>query len=109
MAESYSVKARLSATDSGFSSTLKSALGSVNSLAGRIKSGFAFGILAGAGQQAFRSLTSGVSGLISEVDSSNAAWKTFTGNMEMLGQGKKEINSTKKELQKFAQQTVYRS
>lgn len=107
MAESYSVKATLSATDKGFSSTLKNAIGATESLASKIKGGFAFGVLAGVGQQAFSMLTSGVSGLISEIDSSNAAWKTFSGNMAMLGKGAKEIGGVKKELQDFAQQTVY--
>ena len=109
MAESYSVKARLSATDSGFISTLKNALGATDSLASKLKSGFSFGILTGMGQKAFSSLTSGVSGLISEINSSNAAWKTFEGNMSILGKGTKEIDGVKKELQSFAEQTIYSS
>ena len=109
MAESFSVRAILSAQDRGFSSTLKSALKSTESLGSKIKSGFAFGILTGAGQQAFSSLTNGVRGLITEIDTSNAAWKTFTGNMQMLGKGNKEIAKTKKELQQFAEQTIYSS
>lgn len=109
MAESFSVRAILSAQDRGFSSTLKSALKSTDSLGSKIKSGFAFGILTGAGQQAFSSLTNGVRGLITEIDTSNAAWKTFTGNMQMLGKGNKEIAKTKKELQQFAEQTIYSS
>ena len=107
MAESYSVKATLSAQDKGFSSTLKNAISQTESLGSKIKSGFNFGILTGMGQKAFSAITSGVSGIISEVDSSNAAWKTFAGNMEIIGAGKDEINSVKKELQEFAQQTVY--
>lgn len=109
MAESYSVRAILSATDSGFTSTLKSALGTTESLGSKIKSGFAFGVLTGAGQKAFSMLTSGCSNLISEIDSSNASWKTFTGNMQMLGKSSSEIDSVKKELQSFAEQTVYSS
>lgn len=109
MAESFSVRAILSAQDRGFSSTLKSALKSTDSLGSKIKSGFAFGILTGAGQQAFSSLTNGVRGLITEIDTSNAAWKTFTGNMQMLSKGNKEIAKTKKELQQFAEQTIYSS
>lgn len=109
MAESYSVKAWLSATDSGFISTLKNALGATDSLASKLKSGFSFGILTGMGQKAFSSLTSGVSGLISEINSSNAAWKTFEGNMSILGKGTKEIDGVKKELQSFAEQTIYSS
>ena len=109
MAESFSVRAILSAQDRGFSSTLKSALKSTDSLGSKIKSGFAFGILTGAGQQAFSCLTNGVRDLISEIDTSNAAWKTFTGNMKMLGKSDKEIAGVKKELQSFAEQTIYSS
>lgn len=109
MAESYSVRARLSAQDSGFTSTMKSALGSIKNLGSQVKSGIAFGILTGAGQAAFNTLTNGVRGLISEIDSSNASWKTFTKNMQMLGKSDKEIASVKSELQDFAQKTIYSS
>ena len=44
----YSVRARLSATDNGFTSTLKNALGATESLSSKIKNGFAFGLLTGA-------------------------------------------------------------
>lgn len=109
MAESYSVRARLSAQDSGFTSTIKSALGSIKNLGSQVKSGIAFGLLTGAGQAAFNTLTNGVKGLISEIDSSNASWKTFTKNMQMLGKSDKEIASVKSELQDFAQKTIYSS
>lgn len=109
MAESYSVRARLSAQDSGFSSTMNRARTAVQSLGSQIKSGFAFGLLQGAGQAAFHAITRSVTGLISEVNSSNASWKTFTKNMQMLGKSDKEIASVKKELQDFAQKTIYSS
>lgn len=109
MAESYSVKAILSAQDNGFSSTLKNALNTTESLASKIKSGFAFGVLQGVGQQAFSAITNSARDLISEIGSSNAAWKTFTANMEMLGKSESEIKGVKKELQEFAEQTVYSS
>lgn len=109
MAETYSVKARLSATDNGFTSTLKNAINATDSLASKIKNGFAFGVLTGAGQQAFSMLTNGARNLVSEIDSSNAAWKTFTKNMDILGKKEDEINSVKKELQKFAETTIYSS
>lgn len=109
MAESYSVKAILSATDNGFSSTLKNALNTTESLADKIKSGFAFGVLQGVGQQAFSAITNSARDLISEIGASNAAWKTFTANMEMLGKSESEIKGVKKELQEFAEQTVYSS
>lgn len=107
MAESYSVKATLSAVDRGFSSTLKSAYGSVESLGSKIKSGLSFGVFAGIGQKAFSAVTDGARELIGELNSSNAAWKTFTGNMQIMGKGEKEINSVKSELQSFAEQTIY--
>ena len=105
---SASVTAYLSAKDN-MSSTLNRARNSVRALGSEIKSGFAFGVLTGMGQQAFSALANGAKGLINEIDSANAAWKTFTGNMQMLGKGEKEIAGVKKELQEFAQQTVYSS
>ena len=107
MAESYSVKAVLSAVDRGFISTLKGAEKTTESLASKIKSGFAFGVLTGMGQQAFSALTSSVRGLMSEMNSANASWKTFEGNLSMIGKNSGEIKSIKKELQSFAEQTVY--
>lgn len=107
MAESYSVKARLSAVDSGFLSTLNKASSSVDSFASKVKSGIGFGVLTGIGQQAFSTLTSGVRDLMGDISSSNAAWKTFSGNMQIFGKSEGEINSVKKELQSFAEQTIY--
>lgn len=105
----FSVRAILSAQDRGFSSTLKSALGTTETLGQKIKSGFAFGLLTGAGQAAFGALTNGARNLVSEIDASNAAWKTFEGNMKMVGKSSKEIKKTKKELQAFAESSVYSS
>lgn len=107
MAESYSVKAILSAQDRGFTSTIRSALGSVESLGSKIKSGFAFGLLQGAGQAAFNSITSGIRDMASEMNSASATWQTFEGNMAMLGMSAKSIASVKTELQAFAQETIY--
>ena len=109
MAESFSVKAMLSAQDKGFTSTLRGAMKATESFGSKLKSGFNFGFIAGAGQKAFSLISNGASDLVSEINSSNAAWKTFTGNMKMIGKGEKEINSVKGELQKFAQETVYSS
>lgn len=106
MAESYSVRAILSAQDRGFTSTLKSALGATNSLQRKV-SGFAFGMLTGAGQQAFAMLTNGVSEFVGEFGEASAAWKTFEGNMKILGKTEKEINSVKKTLQDYATETIY--
>lgn len=109
MAESYSVKAILSAKDSGFTSTMKSAGSALDNLKSQITGGLGFGLLTGAGQAAFSAITSGVKNVVSEINSSNAAWKTFEGNMSILGKSSSEIDSVKKELQSFAEQTVYSS
>lgn len=107
MAESFSVKAILSAQDKGFSSAMKAASQSVSNLKSTITGGLGFGVLAGIGQSAFNTISNGVSGLVSELNSSSAAWKTFQGNMEMNGHTADEIASIKSELQDFATQTIY--
>lgn len=103
MAESYSVKAILSATDRGFTSTLKNALSSVTGLAKSVGSG----MLMGAGMAAFNALTNGAREMVSEINDSNVAWKTFEANMGILGKSASEISAVKSELQDFAHQTVY--
>ena len=105
--DSYTVKAILSAVDKGFTSTMKQAERTCQSLSDRVKSGLGFGVLTGIGSQAFSSLTNGVSGLVSEMNSSNVAWKVFEGNMGMLGKGAGEIQNIKTELQDFAQASIY--
>lgn len=109
MAESYEVKAILSAYDKGFTAAMKNAEKSTQSLGSKIKSGLGFGALMAVGAKAFSTISNAAGGLVEEISASNAAWKTFEGNMGMLGKSKKEINSTKKELQKFAEQTIYSS
>ena len=103
----FSVKAVLSAVDKNFSSTMKSALGYTNDLKNTLISGMGFGALMSVGQSAVSAISNGVSDLITEIDSSNKSWKTFTSNMEMLGKSADEIQSTKQELQDFATQTIY--
>lgn len=107
MAESYSLKAILSATDKGFSSTLKNAARSVGNIESKI-SGISFGFLSGVGMAAFNSLTSGAGELIGEINNSSKAWQTFEGNMAQFGK-KNDIPKVKKELQDFAETTVYSS
>lgn len=109
MAESRSVRAVLSAVDKGFTSTIRSAQSAVQSLGERIKSGFAFGVITRAGEEAFDALATGARDLIGDLNSSANAWATFEGNLSMLGKSADEIAAAKKELQKFAQDTVYNS
>ena len=107
MADSFSVKAILSAQDRNFSSTFEKAASAAAGIESKIKSGLGFGVLAGIGSQAFSAITSGISGMVSELSASSAAWKTFEGNMSMLGKSADEIAGVKKELSDFATQTIY--
>ena len=109
MAESFSVKAILSAADKGFKSTMKAASGYVDNLKSTLTSGIGFGVMMAAGQKAFEVVSNSVTGLIGDMNDASAAWKTFEGNMEMNGKTKKEIKSIKKELQDFAEATIYSS
>lgn len=109
MAESYSVKAILSAYDKGFTAAMKNATSVTDSLGSKLKSGLSFGIFAGIGQRAFDTVANGARSLITEIDSSNAAWKTFGSNMSMIGKSSGDIKKIKGELQSFAQDTIYSS
>lgn len=103
-----SVRAILSAVDRGFSSTMKQAMGIAGKLDKKTSS-FMTGILQGAGQQAFYMLSNGCRELVSEIDASNVAWKTFEGNMKILGKNDKQINKVRASMQKYAEQTIYSS
>ena len=103
-----SVRAILSAVDKGFSSTMKQAMGIAGKLDKKTSS-FMTGILQGAGQQAFYMLSNGCRELVAEIDASNIAWKTFEGNMKILGKSDKQISKVKSSMQKYAEQTIYSS
>lgn len=107
MASNFSISAILSAKDNGFSSTLKSAMKTTDSLSSKLTSGFNFGILTGAGQQFFSTLTNGARDLLGEMSSASAAWQTFEDNMKTLKVPEKDIAAAKKEMQSFATQTIY--
>lgn len=109
MAESFSVKALLSAQDKNMSSTFKKVLGTTDSLGSRLKSGIGFGALMSIGGGAVRFLGNEMRNLMSEVNETNSAWKSFSNNMAMSGMSQKQIRATKKDLQAFAVKTVYSS
>ena len=52
-------------------------------------------------------ISDGIRSMYGELDESSRAWQTFNGNMKMIGQGPKQIATTRGDLQKFAQQTIY--
>lgn len=109
MAESFSVKALLSAQDKNMSSTFKKVLGTTDSLGSKLKSGIGFGALMSIGGGAMRFLGREVRNLVTEINETNSAWKSFSNNMAMSGMGQKQIRATKRDLQAFAVKTVYSS
>lgn len=109
MAESYSVEAILSARDAGFTAGMKAAQKSTESLGSILKKGIGFGAFAAAGGKAVSAVTSNLSGLVAGMNESSATWKTFTGNMTIAGKSTKQITKVRKNLQKFAEQTIYSS
>ena len=109
MAETYSVVAKLSAVDNGFSNKMSSALKSTTGLGSLVKTGLGFGALALIGSSALRTIGGQVSALNAEIKETNLAWKNFSANMKMSGMSSKQIKATKKDLQDFAVKTIYTS
>ena len=72
----------------------------------QIIAGSAFGNMI---SKAASSATNGVRAFVGELNESTVAWSTFEGNMRQIGKSPAEINSAKKSLQKFAQDTIYSS
>ena len=98
MPEKFSVQAVLSARDKDFTVGMKGASAALQNLKSSITGGLGFGILTGVGMKAFDAISSGVTGLIGDLNESSAAWKTFKGNMEMNGKTEQQIASIKGEL-----------
>ncbi|WP_369351231.1 tape measure protein [Streptococcus hillyeri] len=121
MSDSYSVEAILSAVDKSFGSTLKSASKAIEGLEKQSK---LFDTVGGRASSTFKSMlganlvgsaissmasvaSTGLSGLVGELNGSTKAWKTFDGNLSQLGWGKKEIAEAKADMQDYATQTIY--
>lgn len=116
MADSYSIEAVLTARDAGFKAGLEAATRSTQmlgkqteSLGSKIKNSLIFGATLRAGAKIFDTMTSSARGLMTELESSSATWKTFSGNMKIMGKSSKQIANTRKELQRFAEKSIYSS
>lgn len=48
-----------------------------------------------------------ITGLIDDLNEASASWQTFDANMQNLNMPDKQIAATRKELQEYAQQTIY--
>lgn len=110
--ESFSVKAVLSAEDH-MTKSIRGALGQLDGLGSKIRSGIGFGFLMSIGQTAFNTIAGAARGLFSDMNASQKTWKTFEGNMQMLNASSEDINynidALKGNFQKFAQETIYSS
>ena len=109
MAESYSVEAILSARDAGFTTGMKAARKSTESLGSVLKKGLGFGAFAAIGSKATAVIGNSISDLIGGMNEASATWKTFSGNMTISGKTTKQTTKVRKDLQKFAEQTIYSS
>ncbi|WP_052039188.1 tape measure protein [Latilactobacillus sakei] len=56
---------------------------------------------------AFSFVTSGLGEIVKGLNESSATWQTFEGNMKGFGKSSAEIAKVKKELQSYAQATIY--
>ncbi|MDD3338429.1 MAG: tape measure protein [Lachnospiraceae bacterium] len=110
MAESFSVKAILSAADSGFSSVMKSASSSADSLKSTLTSGLGFGVLMGVGQKAFSVITSGIGDLTKETIGTSDSMQKLQQAMRFSGSSEKEIQriaGATGSLKTYADKTVF--
>ena len=83
---------------------LSSASAGVSASIGKIATAFGvFKLISGT----ISALSSGFSSLVGEMNESSVAWQVFESNLSMLGTSSGEIDTTRKSLEKFAQQTIY--
>lgn len=54
-------------------------------------------------------ITGELRSMIGELNESSTAWQTFNGNMAMLGMSKNQIAAARKDMQQYAQDTIYSS
>jgi hypothetical protein len=104
--KTFNVRAILSAQDNGLSSALKNAQKQAESLGKSSKGlGSMFKSVLGANlvsagiTKGIGAITSGIGGMMTELNNSTKAWKTFDGSLSQLGWGQTEIASAKKAMQ----------
>lgn len=109
MPESYSVKAVLSAADSGFTAMMNKASKVTDSFADKFKSGLGIGAGMAVANSAISTVSNGIRSMAGELSSATSTWKTFRSNMDISGKSEKQIAKVQKQLQTFAEQTIYSS
>lgn len=110
MAESYSVKAILSAQDKNFSTIMKSCQGYANNLKATLTGGLGFGAMAAIGGKAMSLITNSVSDLSKEtIETSDSMYKLQTA-MRFSGYAEDEIQriaGATGSLKTYADKTVF--
>lgn len=81
----------------------------VKETGGMFKSMFSANLISGAVSSGIGAIKNGLSGLFSDLSAQAATWTTFKDNMSNMGKSKSEIASVQKDLQTFAQKTIYSS
>lgn len=109
MPESYSIKAVLSAADSGFTAMMNKASKVTDSFADKFKSGLGIGAGMAVANSAISTVSNSIRSMTGELSSATATWKTFRSNMDISGKSEKQITKVQKQLQSFAEQTIYSS
>ena len=100
MAESFSVKAILSAADRGFTSTMKSASSYVSNLKSTLTSGIGFGVMAGIGQSAFNALKNSVTGFTGSIIETGATFQSQMSRVQAIS------GATASEFEKLRKQAI---
>ena len=110
MAESYSVKAILSAQDKGFKSAFGAAMKSANNLKNTITSGLGFGVMMAAGQKAFSVVAGSMSSLTKETINTSDSMQKLQQAMRFSGESEAEIQriaGATGTLKTYADKTVF--
>ncbi len=103
------MKAVLSAADSGFTAAMKKASKVTDSFADKFKGGLGIGAGMAVANSAISTVSNGIRSMAGELSSATATWKTFRSNMDISGKSEKKIAKVQKQLQTFAEQTIYSS
>ena len=110
MAESYSVKAILSAQDKGFKSAFGAAMKSANNLKDTITSGLGFGVMMAVGQKAFSVVAGSMSSLTKETINTSDSMQKLQQAMRFSGASETEIQriaGATGTLKTYADKTVF--
>lgn len=114
MAGDREVKAVIKADATQYFSTMKQATSDMRTFGSTaekgqsiLKSMFSANILSGAVMSGISTIKEQFSGLIGEMNSSSKAWATFEGNLKAFDKSTEYIADAKKQMQDYAELTIY--